>query len=354
MAPNDFVVQLRGNDIAWTAAEQTGSFVGPCDTNSVFTNTHFLVHINGSELLTNGNWIAHNGRKCQLTFQASPAGKLQIDYAQIYKATYQEEVVLSVGGGSAIATFGGSSMSPVMTNGATATTDPIDFEINATNNYLVIFRVTNPLANHPAAWVSQDASLEECWTHSGAWVKTNIVFGLKSIFASYPAIGKYTSQIFDTHLPNPNYGDISWNANIPTGTSLSTKVRSGDQPDLSDASDWSLIPASWVNPRSVGTSYKRYIQFQALLTSNTVGDSTPKLKDVTIDWSGERQLVNIGGIFTKGPDYGMFEISVDGDPLRSALIVDLEIYKNVLVMNKESRRVTSSLQVELTPRNSGK
>ena len=64
--------------------------------------------------------------------------------------------------------------------------------------------------------------------------------------------------------------------------------------------------------------------------------------------------MNVGGIFTTGPDFGMFEISVDGDPLRSALIVDLEIYKDVLVMNKESRRITSSLQVDLTPRNSGK
>ena len=63
--------------------------------------------------------------------------------------------------------------------------------------------------------------------------------------------------------------------------------------------------------------------------------------------------MNVGGIFTKGPGYGMFEISVDGDPLRSALIVDLEIYKDVLVMNKETRRVTSSLKADLTPRNSG-
>ncbi|RKX33820.1 MAG: hypothetical protein DRP64_20620 [Verrucomicrobia bacterium] len=366
LAPNDFLVQLRGNDIAWTAAEQTGSFIGSCSTNEVFTNTYFLIHINGSELLTNGNWIAHNGRKCQLTFQASPTGTLQIDRAWILKSSYQETTgdPFSWSTVSPQATFGGGSSysSPIMTNGATATTDPIDFEVNATNNYLVLFlTANNPLLSHPAAWTYLNSPQQECSiyvydtaTTSWGWVKTNAIFGVKSMFASYPADGKYTSQIFDTHLPTPNYGDISWNANIPTGTSISLKVRSGDQEDLSDASDWSLGSASAVNPRSVGTSYKRYIQFRALLTSNTDGDATPKLKDITIDWAGERQLVNIGGIFTKGPDYGMFEISVDGDPLRSALIVDLEIYKNVLVMNKESRRVTSSLQVELTPRNSGK
>jgi hypothetical protein len=131
------------------------------------------------------------------------------------------------------------------------------------------------------------------------------------------------------------------------------KVRAGSQPDLSDASEWDLVSASSVNPHSIGASYNRYVQFQALFTTDTAATATPKLKDVTIDWAGERQLVNVGGIFTKGPNYGMFEISVDGDPLRSALIVDLEIYKDVLVMNKESRRVTSFLKADVTPRNSG-
>ena len=359
LVPQDFVVQLRGNDIAWTAEEQTGFFAGSCNTNISFTNSYVLVHVNGSDLLTNGNWIAYSGRKCQLTFRASPVGSLQIDDVRIYEGLYQESVTWSSTNSSPQATFGGgtSFVSPLMTNGTMATTDPIDFKITATNNYIVVFHILNdPNKSSPAVWANQNTSQNECRINlgSGAIIDTNAVFGLASIFASYPEDGEYTSQIFDTHLPNPKYGDISWNDHLPAGTSLSLKVRVGDQPDLSDALDWSLIPASTVNPRSVGTSYKRYIQFQTLLTSNTGGDSTPKLKDVTIDWAGERQLVNIGGIFTKGPNYGMFEISVDGDPLRSAIIVDLEIYKNVLVMNDESRRVTSSLQVELTPRNSGK
>ena len=63
--------------------------------------------------------------------------------------------------------------------------------------------------------------------------------------------------------------------------------------------------------------------------------------------------MNVGGIFTKGPNYGIFQVLVDGDPLRSALIVDLEIYKDTRVMNSKTRRITSSLQADLTPRNSG-
>jgi hypothetical protein len=186
--------------------------------------------------------------------------------------------------------------------------------------------------------------------------KTNHIFALKSIYASYPTNGTYVSQVFDTHLPNPQYGDISWNSDVPSGTALSLKVRAGDEPNLSDAPAWNTVSDYTSSPSliSASASSKRYVQFQAYLQSNTAGDATPKLKDVTIEWNGKRQLVDVGGIFTKGPDYGMFEISVDGNPLRSALIVDLEIYKDVMVMNKENRTITSSLKVELTPRNSGK
>ncbi|MEN8254948.1 MAG: prepilin-type N-terminal cleavage/methylation domain-containing protein [Verrucomicrobiota bacterium] len=362
LLPQDFVVKLRGNDIAWRAEEQTGSYYSSSDTNTalMFTNCSISVHVNGAQLATNGGWIAYNGQKCQLTFQANDNGTLQVDNVQIHESDKWEIVDLSgYANSSPLATFGGgaSTASTTIPKGTTATTDPIDFEINATNNYIVTFDLPNDKNKcFPAIWVNSSTPQHECQItlSTGMVINTSSIIGLKSLFTSYPADGEYTSQIFDTHLPNPHFGDISWNAEIPAGTSLLMKVRSGDQPDLSDASDWDLVAASAVNPRSVGTSYKRYIQFQALLASDTNGDFTPKLKDVTIDWAGERQLVNIGGIFTKGPNYGMFEISVDGNPLRSALIVDLEIYKNVLVMNKESRRVTSSLQVELTPRNSGK
>jgi hypothetical protein len=246
-----------------------------------------------------------------------------------------------------------------MASGTTATSDWVDFQITPTNNYLVVFDVRNeadkcfPVARQNLRVPASPPGYPEadCMVNG---VRTNYLFGLSALTASYPAAGEYTSQIFDTHLTTPNYGDISWNADVPSNTGVAFKIRSGNQPDLSDAPDWSVITASSINPHAVGTSYKRYIQFQALLTSDPATyTTTPRLKDVTIDWTGERQLVNVGGIFTKGPGYGMFELSVDGNPLRSALIVDLEIYKDLMVMNKETRRITSSLRADLTPRNSG-
>lgn len=353
LSPPDFVVQLRGNDITWEAAEQSDSLLGGSVSNTLLRGRTVAVHINGSQLGTNGNWIVYNGRQCQLTFQASSTGYLKVKDVRIGKTTSSEETVFAFDGTPVQASFSGSSESPTIIANASATSDWINFEINATNNYLVQFTIVDDAAKcFPIARENLRTTVSDCIVDG---VKTNYVFGLSSITASYPEDGEYISQIFDTHLSQPQYGDISWNSDIPSGTTLSFKVRSGSQPDLSDTAGWNLISESSVNPHSVGASYnKRYIQFKALFTSDTAGTSTPLLKDVTIDWEGERQLVNIGGIFTKGPDYGMFEISVDGDPLRSALIVDLEIYKDVLVMNKESRRVTSSLKVDLTPRNSGK
>ena len=82
--------------------------------------------------------------------------------------------------------------------------------------------------------------------------------------------------------------------------------------------------------------------------------NTPKLRDVTLEWTGEERLVNIGGVFTKGEDYGIFTVEVDGNPLRAALIVELEIYKkDVRGMNGVNRTISSALKADMTPRNSG-
>ena len=121
----------------------------------------------------------------------------------------------------------------------------------------------------------------------------------------------------------------------------------------SDAGEWSTILPSSANPRSISASYKRYVQFQAVLKSSSDGLSTPQLKDLTIDWKGELQMVNIGGIITKGPDYGVVEVLVDGVPLQSALAIDLMIYKDIYNMNHVSKRVTSSLIADIRPRNTG-
>ena len=79
---------------------------------------------------------------------------------------------------------------------------------------------------------------------------------------------------------------------------------------------------------------------------------TPLLKDIAINWAGERRMVNIMGKFSKGPDYANFELSVNGKPLQSALLVNLEIFKEVPAPNHQTRRISSAIRTEITPRNS--
>jgi hypothetical protein len=356
LSPKDFVVQLLGNDVAWTAALQTDATASSTITSDWLRNSWIAVHVNGSELLTNSNWIAHNGRKCQLTFQAATNGNLKIDVAYIGPTPSSETAVFGYGSGPyKAARFSGSYATPTLNAGQSITSDWIDMEINMTNNYAVIYKITDSAGLcYPMTWPNNRTTNPDDSYLYATSTRTNAIFGLASVTASYPENGTYTSQIFDTRLESPTYGEVAWNAVVPAGTVLTTKVRSGDLPDLSDASDWSVLSASSVNPRSTSTAYKRYVQFQAQMQSSSDGLSTPKLKDITIDWTGELQLVNISGIMTKGPDYGIFEVLVDGVPLQSAMSVDLMIYKDIYSLNKVTKRVTSSLITDIRPRNTGK
>ena len=117
---------------------------------------------------------------------------------------------------------------------------------------------------------------------------------------------------------------------------------------MATAELWTNVTAT---TSSITDGWERYIQYQAILTSSSDNLETPLLKDVTIDWPGETKLVNIGGSFIKSSSNGVFTISVDGQKLTSAMTVDLEIFKDVRSMNNITRRIRSSTQVEISPRN---
>ncbi len=372
LTPTDFVVELAGMDDTWKASDQTGTLVPSSPTAGLMKNWVVRVMQKGAELTDNGNWFAYNGRQCRLKFQAAQTGNFRVTNVYIGETAsttnasldFNEATISSV-------KFDGQVSSPIVGPGETFESDWVDFAIDKEKNYLVSYRIANSTDRcHPAIWEDVLGSLastcmvvtnettatakDMTWSDLPASdiMEMKGIIGLASIEASYPIEGTYVSQIFDTRITSPVYGDISWNADVPGDSTLAIKVRCGSQPDMLDADDWESLSA-FTSQCIVPGTWKRYIQFQALMESSSDGQSTPKLKDVTIDWEGAMQLVNIGGIFTKGPDYGIFEISVDGDPLRSALVVDLEIYKDVTLTKGQQRRVTSSLKTEITPRNSG-
>jgi hypothetical protein len=205
----------------------------------------------------------------------------------------------------------------------------------------------------PASSVPGEADLlSDVWSTRTDVVETNAVLGVQYLYSTYPTNGFYESAVIDTRLAAPVYSDIDWHESVPVGTDIRMKVRSGSSNDLSDAAAWTNI-ASMASPGSISPGNGRYVQFQCELTPNTYGTVTPKVKDVTLRWGGAEQFVDIVGTFTKGPEYGIFELTIDGQPLKMGVNVELEIFKDVRGF-RGTRRVRSAVSAEITPRNTGR
>jgi hypothetical protein len=107
------------------------------------------------------------------------------------------------------------------------------------------------------------------------------------------------------------------------------------------------------SPGNINPGDKRYFQFLANLKPSSNGYQTPLLKDVTVRWDGDERYVDIGGIFTKGPDHGIFKVMVDNKDIKTGILIDLEIFETARGVAGENKEVTSSLSSEVTPRNTG-
>ncbi len=380
LAPVDVVVKLEGNDLTWEAETQTGDYSGGYTPTNNLEYTVIRTLIKGANIENNGNFLDCNGARCKLTFAASDQS-LKIDHVYIGESASSNTTAMIIKSGALLGKFSNNTAVEIPAKG-TATTDWIDLPISTDKNYIITYAIIGGSGNDaPKIWrdlraINQgtapttqiahissgedhdqlDAVLLPNWNMlsssipGATYAPSFNLHGLANITASYVERGTYTSDIFDTMLNGiPIFTDMSWDTEGES--SIEFKVRTG--PNLFD-----LLSIPWTNKTSHAFSFapplNRYIQFQALMESDSATRTeTPILKDVTIKWTGERRMVNIQGLFAKGPNCGNFELLVDGKPLQSALIVDLEIYKKSQAMNQQSRKVTSSIKAEITPRNSG-
>lgn len=363
----DNVIKLEGNDFTWDADLQTFSKAIP--SSSSLPGSAIRIIAKGAELWDNGGWIRVNGKKCRLVFEASNSNTLEVQDAFIGES--QTNINSDLIFDSSTITpvkFGGSSSGT--TSGGVLLSDWVDLEIDKEKNYIICFRIPNDIGkSKPAIWINQrgDQSAtcliatngvpantkDTSWSHlSSSIISTNALIGLSSIFASYAESGSYESPIFDTGLITPHYKDITWNTQIPLSGTLNFRIRSGDKNDLSDASSWESL-TTFSSPRSANTAYKRYVQFQALMTANNAGTISPILRDVTIDWTGEKRVINIAALVTVGPECGIYELTVDGQQLISTLSVDLKVYEDIYTGKGNTRRVESRMKLDIHPRNTG-
>ncbi len=125
--------------------------------------------------------------------------------------------------------------------------------------------------------------------------------GTLSLSTAYNSSGTFTSNILDT-VSSTAWGAITWTTSTLANTSVTLKVRTGQQADMSDATAWGTCTAidntgDDISSNNCVTDGDRYIQYQAALATNNTSIS-PELQDVTINYT---RYVDVEQTLTSSP-----------------------------------------------------
>lgn len=193
--------------------------------------------------------------------------------------------------------------------------------------------------------------------------------------------GALTSLAYDTKLDDPIYNQISWQELSPSGSNISFKARSCDNPDMIGATEWDSVSSTSSSPSLLTIGAGRYVQYKADLSATpywtciahpgtSIADAVyksgtiicptcgrflipnvvcPWIDDVSIDWPGESKICEISGYFAKKPDYGIIKLTVDDKDLIRAIQLSLTVSRNIL-----SQEYSDYLSVEMEPKNTDK
>ena len=379
--PADFVVRLDGNDTFWDPWEQSGA------TNDAWRyEAADIDEWRGTavRMIIKGESIEISGGRPEFWVDSGWVDVTNsIEYGFGIVAAYLAEAAPYEGGYTPNAVSNGVKMvfgywdpstsawsccSDSVTLGAVsdiwgawATPDPDEpFGVDKDKSYVLTFllanapklgnpaRLRNPAAGAvesyvlPAAMNPNDIDARDPdWSAKGA-VASDTIIGALWTWAPYAEVGQFASQVFDTHMTSPTYDSIHWSSEKPVGTKLSFKVRSASNEDMSDAPAWSNMTAK-TTPSPITIGSKQYVQWMAILEPNEDGWSTPLVKDVTIDWAGPTRITDIAATFTKGPDKGIYELTVDGKPLVKGVTVNIEIYEEAVTYAGDTKRLTSAM-----------
>ena len=367
VSPSDFIVRLEGPGTNWSASLQTGDSAAGSTAVDALRGCAVRTLLRGGEMAS-GNWFAFDGALCSVSFEAGSA-PMEIEAAYIAECVGTTLGSMDAVTGTVHALEFGGSGSAWVAAGGRVLSDPSPLAIDKEKSYLVTYLVglsgtaqrwqesidtsavgayVIPAGSSPGA---ADAA-STTWSARGDVSVSNCVLGVAATVTRYPDRGVYTSRIFDTQEAAPGYLSLDWNAAVPGGCSLDVRVRSGNSSDMADASAWTNV-ASRSAPGAINPGARRYVQFQAELGSDSGGIQTPRVEDVTVIWEGGSRAVDVGGTITRGPDYGVFEVTVDGGPLTTAMRIDLEIFKDIRSFGG-LQRVRSSIASEVSPRNTGR
>ena len=130
------------------------------------------------------------------------------------------------------------------------------------------------VARHPVAITANMRPIASDSTLGGAKLSVDWLH-----LSPYAASATFLSRVFDAGA-SALWGQASWTADTPAGTTLGVSARTGNTP-TPDAT-WSTF-ALLTNGGNVGTS-GRYAQYQAQFSSST-GTATPSLNDISLSRS---------------------------------------------------------------------
>lgn len=381
--PRRYAVKLAGMIRNWEATTQSGTTTPT--TGIDLHNDAIRVLLRGHEM-ENGGFASLLSAGCRIRFQVPnnrwwswiwyPQG-FRIDSAYLAEsadhvnpspdidASTLQQLTFN-GSPSVILNYDSSHTNPLFVE-----SDVVPLEIDPNKSYIVsvaISRSESDRLARPHYWEStsstlstyrypaggSDAATETVWSDNEDLESSPRVYLVESLFSTYAPEGVFESQIADTRIDEPQFASLQWGPQtVPDGTTMEVRIRSGAQPDLSDAPAWSNVVAEATSPSLLfNLDEKRYVQFQVRMTSNADGTESPRFERMKLSWPGPEQIVDIGGAFTQAPDSGRFTIQVNGQPLKTGVIVDLELYRDIRgFMQQGHQRLSSGIVAEVTPRN---
>lgn len=385
-APRKYAVKLSGMATNWTAAGQSGDSAGFGSSSNAYKGAAIRVLLRGADM-ADGGAIDLSGRRCIVGIKG---GATQFSVQRMWIAECRSNDVASMDaklGGMTPMTFVGAA--DTAGSGEVLETDWCTFPIDKNKSYLVTMLV-KPVGGQgsPYVWtgpgdrmntwvIPGDYNPTETVASDPTWsayatgtnypvLATNLIIGVNSMRVNYPEKGIYISPACDTGEPTPAYTNYWMVTLSASGNSVVFRVRSGSDEKMSDAPGWysgsgvyacSMSGVGTVSSLSLSSVQpKRYVQYMLELSSDATGMTTPVVGDVKLGWTGQTRVVNVGGQFSMGPNYGIWEMTIDGtNVLKSGIQIDATLYKYLRGFKTSGeQKVMSNVSIEVTPRNTGK
>ncbi len=189
------------------------------------------------------------------------------------------------------------------------------------------------------------------------------IYAFRSIRTGHAPLGVYNSRIVDTALANPQYLGITWSSSGETLFGLDdtplqqpaiiVQARAADSLSAVTGSAWEDVTAGLAPPIQ-----GRFAQVRAILQPGVYGEPyrlretvTPQLHDIIMTWGCEPRIVELSGVFSVGPNQGIYEVLLNGKPLARRTQVELTVFKDVRTAVGSTKRMNASASIEVVPRN---